>query len=143
MSLHAVPDQEPAAYSELSETEQVNIQRGAIKELEQKLFIARANAAMQSRLINSPISEARKSTAKRTLRDKQDEMQDLQISIAVLREGLADLEAILPAKEDDGGATRADDAEGSDEGDAQAADPQAGPRRGRYHRPSEEEVGAT
>lgn len=100
-NLRAVPDVE-AQYSELSTTEQAGILRNSIKELEQKLFVARMNAKMQARLIGAPISEARKNTAKRELRQINDVVPDFEESIACLREELAAMEDLLPTEPEKG-----------------------------------------
>lgn len=120
--LAAVPPPVENSYSELSESEQAGILRNSIKELEQKLFVARANAKMQARLIGAPIAESRKNTARRALREFQEAIPDLQISIECLQEELA---AIDVPKEDDG--DRSDNHEGADEGHHEEAAAEAVP----------------
>jgi len=105
MALQLMPavDGLPDDYTELTPANRVALSRSMIQNAEQQLMQARSNLRIQDRLINSPVSESRKSAAKRARQQIIEQIQDIQISIGVLREELEEIEATVPieVKDDD------------------------------------------
>ena len=93
-----------ADYAELSIADQVQMHHAMIQNNEQQLLQTRANRAIQQRLINSPLPESAKNRAKQGLKQFEAQIAELLIARDVLTEALAELEAQVPAKDEDGDA---------------------------------------